>query len=53
MATTLGVPPPPKRAPSRQLAATVPRKRGRGWLILGALLAIGAGIALAIVLVGT
>ena len=53
-ATTLGVPPPPKQLVSQRLAAAKPAT-GKGnhlWLILGAILAIAAGIALAIALVG-
>jgi serine/threonine protein kinase len=50
--TTLGVPPPPVRVSRGQatVPAPAPARESRTWLILGALLAIGAGIALAIVL---
>ncbi len=49
--TRLGVPPPPVRV-SRPHSVTTsrPARENRTWLILGALLAIAAGIALAIVL---
>jgi serine/threonine-protein kinase len=53
-ATRLGVAPPPKLAPSQPRPA-VPapaKKSNRIWLVVGALLAIAAGIALALVLVG-
>jgi serine/threonine protein kinase len=52
--TTLGVAPPPKPlAPARVSSAqTSPKKSSRVWLIVGALLFIGAGIALAFALVG-
>jgi len=55
-ATTLGVPPPPKLPPSQilpRVRAPEPRPASRTmWLVIGALLAIGAGIALALVLTG-
>ncbi|CAN5697778.1 hypothetical protein BH11MYX3_BH11MYX3_07220 [soil metagenome] len=49
-ATTLGVPPPPKPMPAQRLsgAKLPPRKSNHLWLIVGALLAVGAGVALAI-----
>jgi hypothetical protein len=51
--TTLGVPPPPPRVGRPQSVAppvaSVPRE-SRPWLILAAILAVAAGIALAIVL---
>ncbi len=49
-ATTLGVPPPPKPMPSQRISASkLPAPRSNHlWLIIGALLAIGAGVALAI-----
>ena len=49
--TTLGVPPPPKVKTRGGLAGPPPAKSIRIWLILGALVAIGAGIALALALV--
>jgi serine/threonine-protein kinase len=49
--TRLGVPPPPVRVSRPQSAAPpVPARENRTWLILGALLVIAAGVALAIVL---
>ena len=49
--TTLGVPPPPVRVSRPDIAAVMPKPReNRLWLVLGALLAIAAGVALAIVL---
>ena len=49
--TTLGVPPPPVSVSRPQPVAGAPRARGsRLWLLVGALLAIAAGIALAIVI---
>ncbi len=50
--TTRGVPPPPKPVPSqRSSAANLPTRRTSDiWLIIGALFAIGAGVALAIAL---
>ena len=49
--TTLGVPPPPVRVSRPQPVAGAPRAReSRLWLVVGALLAIVAGIALAIVI---
>jgi len=56
-ATTLGVAPPPQRFPptlSGAPAALAPKPAPtrRAWLVVGALLAIGAGIALALVLTG-
>ncbi|MFN0248861.1 MAG: protein kinase domain-containing protein [Kofleriaceae bacterium] len=52
--TTLGVAPPPKPASSARLSARekAPKKVSSVWLIIGALLFIGAGVALAFVLVG-
>jgi serine/threonine protein kinase len=52
--TTLGVAPPPKPAPSARISAQekAPKKSSHVWLIIGALLFIGAGVALAFVLVG-
>ncbi len=53
--TTLGVAPPPKQAPPAQFiaeAARAPKKSSKMWLVIGALLFIGAGVALAFVLVG-
>jgi len=53
-ATTLGVAPPPKLPPS-QISPPPPAPTDPArtvWLVLGALLAIGAGIALALVLTG-
>ena len=49
--TKLGVAPPPKIPSSRMPAAQPPAasKGGRTWLILGALLAIAAGVVLALV----
>jgi hypothetical protein len=49
--TRLGVPPPPvpvSRPPS--IAQPQPARENRTWLVVGALLAIAAGVALAIVL---
>jgi serine/threonine-protein kinase len=53
-ATTLGVPPPPRPAPSQRIAAAKPPAAGsnRVWLIVGAVLAVAAGIVLALVLFG-
>jgi len=51
-ATKLGVAPPPKVVTrSTDMPTTQPPKSARMWLIIGALLAIGAGIALALALV--
>ena len=53
--TTLGVPPPPKPAfsqPSIPAQAPAPA-HSNTWLIVGALLAVAAGIVLALVLTGT
>ena len=53
--TTLGVAPPPKPAISARIAAqpkSSKKKTSNVWLIIGALLFIGAGVALAFVLVG-
>jgi serine/threonine protein kinase len=53
--TALGVGLPPA-APGQSLSrvqAATPAKTGRGWLIVGALLAIAAGVAIALVLMGT
>jgi len=51
--TRLGVPPPPVRVSrSQSVAPAVKRRESRPWLILAILLAISAGIALAIVLAG-
>jgi hypothetical protein len=49
--TQLGIAPPPKRSKQQQLPA-VARSR-RIWLAVGALLAIGGGVALAIAITGT
>jgi len=49
--TTLGVPPPPKVKTRDDRAAPSPAKSNRIWLIVGALVAIAAGIALALALV--
>jgi serine/threonine protein kinase len=53
-ATRLGVAPPPKPAASqpRSVVASPAKKSNRIWLVVGALLAVAAGIALALVLVG-
>jgi len=51
--TTLGVAPPPKPNVSARIAQQkAPKKASHVWLIVGALVFIGAGIALAFVLVG-
>ncbi len=52
--TTLGVAPPPKPNVSTRISAQqkAPKKSSHLWLIIGALLFIGAGVALAFVLVG-
>jgi serine/threonine protein kinase len=47
--TTLGVPPPPKVKTSSERAQ--PAKSNRMWLVIGAILAIAAGVALALALV--
>ncbi len=57
-ATALGVGVPPTRSSSPSMNPSVtatqsPVRSNRGWLVLGALLAIAAGVVLAIVLVGT
>ena len=51
--TALGVPPPPKVKTKEMVtpATAVPAKSNRMWLIIGALLAITAGVALALALV--
>ncbi len=51
-ATTLGVPPPPKPAVSQRLVTAKPpaASSNHRWLILGALLATGAGVVLALAL---
>jgi serine/threonine protein kinase len=55
-ATTLGVAPPPRIAPSQVMPTVVVAKPGaasrRAWLVVGAFLAIGAGVLLALVLTG-
>jgi hypothetical protein len=50
--TRLGVPPPPVRVSRPEISAVMPAKRreNRLWIIVGALLAIAAGIALALAL---
>ena len=51
--TRLGVPPPPVRVSrSASVAPPVRARESRPWLILAILLAISAGVALAIVLAG-
>ena len=51
--TRLGVAPPPRLASPPTAAPTAPeRKSNRVWLLVGAMLAIVAGVALALVLVG-
>ena len=49
--TTLGVPPPPKVKTRTEMVAPAPPSSNRIWLAIGALLAIGAGVALALALV--
>ncbi len=51
-ATRLGVPPPPKPVQSLRMTAAKPAAASRGglWLVFAALLAIGAGVVLALVL---
>jgi hypothetical protein len=49
--TTLGVPPPPKVKTRTDMVAQPPAKSNRIWLLIGALLAICAGVALALALV--
>jgi hypothetical protein len=53
-ATVLGVPPPPKPVQSQRMpvAKPAPASRGRMWLIIAALVAIAAGIVLALVMFG-
>jgi len=48
--TRLGVPPPPVRVSRSEIAMPTAKRENRLWLVVGALLAIAAGIALAIVL---
>jgi serine/threonine-protein kinase len=49
--TRLGVPPPPVRVSRSDIAIPAPKRReNKLWLVIGAVLAIAAGIALALVL---
>jgi serine/threonine-protein kinase len=48
--TRLGVPPPPVRVSRSEIAMPTAKRENRLWLVVGALLAIAAGIALAIVI---
>lgn len=51
-ATTLGVPPPPKPVQSQRIPIekSAPAPSGKPWLLLGALLALAAGVLLALAL---
>ena len=53
-ATTLGVPPPPKPVQSQRMpvAKSAAASGGKLWLVLAALLALAAGVVLALVLFG-